>query len=305
MVSLYEDLMLGGDWGDLFASRSVDGGFDALKGSKEDAGVIDDAMLPDLLATEDLQTDYLGQSEWMTTWTDLLNVPADPLDPVEEILQQAERQLLVEPETLNTCQPADDSFIEGLLNEATAATPVDEIPALISFDRVVANEFTPLSPPLSTDDIESILSDPSSPMSDTSCSDRSTIMLDESVSFLDDPDWTPAAEVSPARTVKSYTKLRPKPYDKPVASQSTRPSTTQLSKKERKREQNKNAAIRYREKKRAEAEVVHSEERVLEDKNTALKKRVDSMTNEIQYLKDLLKEVYKAKGLKIDKKLLS
>lgn len=299
MVSLNEDFLLG-DWGDLFASETVDDCSYGLLKPKDELKVGE--TLPDLLGDADFQSadqdqDYLGQSEWMTTWTDLLHVP---MDPVEEILQQAERGM-VEPEvTMNTYKLSNEQekIVQEILNDAKpnwCETSLDEVPALISFEEATADQFSPLTPPLSPDDIESILSDPSSPLSDVTSSDIGSVSMD-------DPDWLPYESTTPRKQTTSYTKLRPKPYDKPSTSQSK--ASVPLSKKERKREQNKNAAIRYREKKRAEAEVVTTEERQLEEKNKSLKNKVESMTNEITYLKDLLREVYKAKGLKLDQKLL-
>lgn len=66
---------------------------------------------------------------------------------------------------------------------------------------------------------------------------------------------------------------------------------------QRKKQQNKDAALRYRQKKREEKCTIKDECDKLEERNDELKDKVDSMTREIQYLKDLLAEVYKAKGI--------
>lgn len=71
-----------------------------------------------------------------------------------------------------------------------------------------------------------------------------------------------------------------------------------LDKKLKKMEQNKTAATRYRQKKRAEQEALTGECKELEKKNEALKERADSLAKEIQYLKDLIEEVRKARGKK-------
>ncbi|ELK11042.1 Cyclic AMP-dependent transcription factor ATF-4 [Pteropus alecto] len=71
-----------------------------------------------------------------------------------------------------------------------------------------------------------------------------------------------------------------------------------LDKKLKKLEQNKTAATRDHQKKRAEQETVTGECKELEKKNEALKERADSLTKEIQYLKDLIEELYKARGKK-------
>jgi cyclic AMP-dependent transcription factor ATF-4 len=67
-------------------------------------------------------------------------------------------------------------------------------------------------------------------------------------------------------------------------------------KKSKKRDQNKVAATRYRQKKRVEADTMMKEQIELEGKNKELKDKVESLTREIKYLKDLMAEVYKVKG---------
>lgn len=68
-----------------------------------------------------------------------------------------------------------------------------------------------------------------------------------------------------------------------------------VEKKLKKMEQNKTAATRYRQKKRVEHEVLQSECTALEERNRELTEKVDSITKEIQYLKELMEEVKKAR----------
>ncbi|NXW16185.1 ATF4 factor, partial [Circaetus pectoralis] len=92
--------------------------------------------------------------------------------------------------------------------------------------------------------------------------------------------------------------VRSKPYDHPaekVVSAKVK-GEKKIDKKLKKMEQNKTAATRYRQKKRAEQEALSGECRELEQKNQALKEKADSLSKEIQYLKDLIEEVRKAKG---------
>ncbi|NXP14752.1 ATF4 factor, partial [Thinocorus orbignyianus] len=92
--------------------------------------------------------------------------------------------------------------------------------------------------------------------------------------------------------------VRAKPYDHPaekVVSAKVK-GEKKIDKKLKKMEQNKTAATRYRQKKRAEQEALSGECRDLEQKNQALKEKADSLSKEIQYLKDLIEEVRKAKG---------
>ncbi|XP_054616421.1 activating transcription factor 4b [Dunckerocampus dactyliophorus] len=63
------------------------------------------------------------------------------------------------------------------------------------------------------------------------------------------------------------------------------------NKKQKKMEQNKTAATRYRQKKRAEQDALLTEHTVLERKNVELKEKAESMAREIEYLKELMEEV--------------
>ncbi|XP_006979235.1 cyclic AMP-dependent transcription factor ATF-4 [Peromyscus maniculatus bairdii] len=91
---------------------------------------------------------------------------------------------------------------------------------------------------------------------------------------------------------------RPKPYDPPGVTLTAKVKIEKLDKKLKKMEQNKTAATRYRQKKRAEQEALTGECKELEKKNEALKEKADSLAKEIQYLKDLIEEVRKARGKK-------
>lgn len=143
--------------------------------------------------------------------------------------------------------------------------------------------------PLSSEDIDSILSSsgPSSP--------SDSIHITEN-----DPDYSPySPEIKSdkkskkgrsSKASKSSTKSRTTPYEVEGG---------KLDKKERKRIQNRNAAIRYREKKRAQKGDIHTEEEDLSSKNKELKTKVEHLTNEIKYMKSLIVEVCQARGLKI------
>lgn len=83
---------------------------------------------------------------------------------------------------------------------------------------------------------------------------------------------------------------------KPSTSVKRRVRSTE-DKKSRKKEQNKNAATRYRQKKKAESEVVMGEERELQEKHDALQVKHADIQREIKYLKSLMRDLYRAKGL--------
>nr|XP_012299621.2 cyclic AMP-dependent transcription factor ATF-5-like [Aotus nancymaae] len=74
------------------------------------------------------------------------------------------------------------------------------------------------------------------------------------------------------------------------------PAPLRGDRKQKKRDQNKSAALRYRRRKRAEGEALEGERQGLEARNRELRERAESVEREIQYVKDLLIEVYKARS---------
>lgn len=108
--------------------------------------------------------------------------------------------------------------------------------------------------------------------------------------MCDDPEWIPTSVQVPAPGCLKGSRKRSsgsKPYSRPGVEE----------KRMRKKEQNKNAATRYRQKKKAEIEEILSEEKGLEDKNSELQVKVSDLSREIKYLKGLMRDLFKAKGL--------
>ncbi|EEZ99481.1 activating transcription factor of chaperone [Tribolium castaneum] len=105
----------------------------------------------------------------------------------------------------------------------------------------------------------------------------------------DDPEWMPEPVESYDGSASSpkQARKRAKPYSR----------TSPVDKKSRKKEQNKNAATRYRMKKKAEVEVILSEEKQLSMKNEELDAKINDLQREIKYLKGLMRDLFKAKGL--------
>lgn len=135
----------------------------------------------------------------------------------------------------------------------------------------------------------------------TSDNDSGICMSPES--YLGSPQHSPSiSRTSPNKNLSAGAlcgSARPKPYDPPGEKVVTaKVKGEKLDKKLKKMEQNKTAATRYRQKKRAEQEALTGECKELEKKNEALKEKADSLAKEIQYLKDLIEEVRKARGKK-------
>jgi len=90
----------------------------------------------------------------------------------------------------------------------------------------------------------------------------------------------------------------PRPSSPTSGKKRTRPyGRSSEDKKMRKKEQNKNAATRYRQKKKAESDVVLDEERELQEKNDKLQVKFADVQREVKYLKSLMRDLYRAKGL--------
>nr|NP_001260673.1 cryptocephal, isoform F [Drosophila melanogaster]AGB93208.1 cryptocephal, isoform F [Drosophila melanogaster] len=103
-----------------------------------------------------------------------------------------------------------------------------------------------------------------------------------------DEDWVPeliSSSSSPAPTTieqsASQPKKRTRTYGRGVE-----------DRKIRKKEQNKNAATRYRQKKKLEMENVLGEEHVLSKENEQLRRTLQERHNEMRYLRQLIREFY-------------
>lgn len=131
--------------------------------------------------------------------------------------------------------------------------------------------------PVSLEDVESLLSssEPCSPLP-----------VDSEPSSSSEESLLAAHLKAPVPTKR---RGRPSPYTKETPKSSDR--------KQRKKQQNKDAALRYRMKKKEESSTISTECEQLEERNRELKDKVDTMTREINYLKSLMAEVYKAKDL--------
>ncbi|XP_029012332.1 cyclic AMP-dependent transcription factor ATF-4 [Betta splendens] len=135
----------------------------------------------------------------------------------------------------------------------------------------------------------------SSPQSDSD-SDSGFESAAGSPPRLPSPAPSSSSSAGSSRT-KPYSKPEPTPVSPPSAKVSKVKSVSGapkvVEKKLKKMEQNKTAATRYRQKKRVEQESLQSECDELEKKNHELKEKAESISREIQYLKDLMEEVRK------------
>lgn len=91
--------------------------------------------------------------------------------------------------------------------------------------------------------------------------------------------------------------LRPKPYERPskAAARGIPAEAVLAERKARKMQQNKDAAARYREKRRQEAAERDGEAEALEARNQELRAQVQGVRSELAYLRQLLAEVHAAR----------
>lgn len=138
-------------------------------------------------------------------------------------------------------------------------------------------------------DISTTISEDSCPADDLSDypSTGSPYLASESNSD-NDADYVPTRRISSGRVVGGNARRRTsKPYSRQTVEE----------KKLRKKEQNKNAATRYRIKKKQEVEESKFEEQRLADYNRELRSKLDDISREVKCLKSLMRDVYRKKGL--------
>jgi len=172
--------------------------------------------------------------------------------------------------------PAEDSLY---VSDTSREWSTEDI-SLSSLGGDVANELAVVD-----EYVRSHTKDIPSPSSPCTSSNGSSISTEDSA---DDPDWSFETErKSLNQSVHDSSKNRHKPYSRPSVE----------DKKVRKKEQNKNAATRYRQKKKQEIKEIQGEERELTDHNEKLTNQIKDLQREIGYLKGLMRDLFKAKGI--------
>lgn len=191
-------------------------------------------------------------------------------------LQPVQQPLFADDHSIYNIVPAEESLY---VNDSTREWSAEDI-SLSPLSGDVANELAVVD-----EYVRSHTKDIPSPSSPCTSSGGSCISTEDSV---DDPDWSYESErKSLKQSVHDSSKHRHKPYSRPSLE----------DKKVRKKEQNKNAATRYRQKKKQEIKEIQGEERELADYNEKLKNDVKDLQREIGYLKGLMRDLFKAKGL--------
>ena len=157
----------------------------------------------------------------------------------------------------------------------------------ISHSTAPSIDFTAEASQLTIDDVTAII-------------DASTSEYIATSSKMSPPDYT-TASLSPASTIAPSSPEYSPPFiqtSSPRSRCGRKSKVTSIAeKKQRKRDQNKNAATRYRERKRQQAQDRDAEFSVLNSRNKELKDKISQISKEMDYLRELMIEVYKIKGL--------
>lgn len=168
---------------------------------------------------------------------------------------------------------------------------------------VLEASLAPVLSPVSPEEVETLLSSgPCSPCSASLSPRPSSGLSNDGSEYIPEDDSSADDTWMPSRTVKQTRKRstpRAAPYTKaPKLSKEAK----QEERKLRKKQQNRDAALRYRHKKKQESDHVDVECEKLETRNKELRDKVDQMTREIQYLKDLMADVHRARSILKPKK---
>nr|XP_017516243.2 cyclic AMP-dependent transcription factor ATF-4 [Manis javanica] len=288
---------------------AVDGLTNVSDNSKEDAFSGTDWMV-EKMDLKEFDFDSLLNMDDLETMPDelLATLDDDTCDLFDPLVQETNKE---PPQTVNPIGHLPESLPESdQIAPLTFLQPLPLSPGTLpstpdhSFSLDLGSEVDISEGDRKPDSTDYIATIPQCIKEEDAPSDNDSGICMSPEPYLSSPQHSPStSRGSPSKGLLSPGVLsgtpRPKPYDLPgerVAASKVKGE--KLDKKLKKMEQNKTAATRYRQKKRAEQEALTGECKELEKKNEALKERADSLAKEIQYLKDLIEEVRKARGKK-------
>lgn len=225
-----------------------------------------------------------------------------PANSVEEEILGNVKSEPTSPSCLSGSRVA--SPVECIVTVESASSPAPSTstcPSFVEADNVdVLSPIEPSSP-------ASCLSVPSplptqEELAKSPSPSRSADREDDGCDDDDDPmdaDFIPEANRSDSESALDSASGSDEPPRKKKRTAKRRPRAKAdlSSRKERKRLQNKDAATRYRQKKKQEIGKAEEELDKLMATNVSLQSEAQRITNEISYLKGLMRELFRAKGL--------
>ncbi|XP_012493535.1 PREDICTED: cyclic AMP-dependent transcription factor ATF-4 [Propithecus coquereli] len=286
---------------------AVDGLVSASNNGKEDAFSGTDWML-EKMDLKEFDFDALLNLDDLETMPDeLLATLDDTGDLFAPLVQQTNKE---PPQTVNPIGHLPESLTKAdQVAPFTFLQPLPLFPGILSstpdhsFSLELGSEVDISEGDRKSDSSAYITLIPQCVKEEDTPSDNDSGVCMSPESYLGSPQHSPSTTSGSPNSLPSPGVLcgsaRPKPYNRPGEKMvAAKVKGEKLDKKLKKMEQNKTAATRYRQKKRAEQEALAGECKELEKKNEALKEKADALAKEIQYLKDLIEEVRKARGKK-------
>jgi hypothetical protein len=272
------------------------------KGIKEDKEMTElSTLLPDIMEEVGISSPESISSELDLEQNQIL------IDEVENYLQGVQEEV---GSYLHGVQEEVESYLQGVQESTSAmAETVDESWSQHNLEAETDMIFSALSSgnvmmedvDLKQEDLKNafttsvtgehgenviIILAPPSPVAPPSPQETSylssALSPSSSATYESDIDWSPCpapTTLSPTRR-KYQRKVRPTPPSAPYPKE----------KGERKKAQNRSAAYKYREKKKAEQDLIDNELSNLANRNSVLKKRLSDMEVEMKCLKKLMKE---------------
>lgn len=252
-----------------------------------------EAEVPNLSLFDNIDTTnvdtFLDSSLEDQSYTENQEIPVIEIQPEISLDNGdvAEIKPVMVPHVVNLINLPDDSSVLSSLSSQS-------VNLFLSRPSTPDNSFSTQSDcSFLVSDVESLLSTtPSSPSDSSGFQTLDESQLDSNSQCAVDKSF----QISDVE----FTKLKSKTSRNTKEKRSS-PYTvdTTVDKKDRKRVQNKNAATRYREKKRSEKNSLGDQEKQLSDRNKELREKVESLQREISYMKELMNEIQKAKMSKI------
>lgn len=206
-------------------------------------------------------------------------------------------------------EPTNDAY------QQTPVSPVSTLPSepsspvdLFSLDAVLSPEPTPIATTptdinTELDDLlSSLLDDGSAPSSiyeQPAYSPTESSCSGSDISYYGSGDSFSAADMDDSASTSGYScSPAPEKVRTPKKKKNTTPySKLPAGRKEKKKMQNKEAAIRYRQKKKTETQVLADVESQLQERNDELKYEALNLEREIMCMKELLSDVFNVHSL--------
>jgi hypothetical protein len=232
----------------------------------------------------------LFDNEWMTSKIDLTCLP-EQLDSNFNLVGVSDE---IQSGTLSSvgAEIQSPAIVTALLGDRSVnIEKVDETdPVPVSIDESILEEYVPTSPEQHVPDVDAGIGERFKILLDSCLAANGTSVQEHSL-FKDHTE----NDVSIVEPTCAQTKVALKRKMSDAAPQGPKPKVKTPEQKQRKKLQNRNAATKYRSKKRGEQEILNAKCLELEDENAELQQKVETKRQEIQYLKNLIIDVFSKK----------